>query len=143
MRPGSVVWFERLMLGSLVIGLIQTAIAWPTIMARMTRLPTVAPYAGVFMIGVIGFVTALTLTLVLLVSRRRSKVAKWILIVLFIIGLPGLIRSVSTGTYLGSTPLFFGQIAAQLVAYGLLFAYPTLDWLNRRDERPDLTATFS
>lgn len=63
------------------------------------------------------------------VSRKRSTIAKWILVALFLLSL------VSVGGYfVGPTPLYeiYGLLAliANAIAIGLLFRADAIRWLN-------------
>ena len=66
-RPENITWFERLFLGSLLIGVIQAILTWQDSTREMSP-------ATVLTIQ--GFSFALVITLTLLVSRRRSNVAR-------------------------------------------------------------------
>jgi hypothetical protein len=79
MRPDTVIWFERLFLMSLALGVFKAWYAWNEAVA-------LAPAPFVLFVEVSTII--LILALVLFVSRARSRVAKWILIVIFILGLP-------------------------------------------------------
>ncbi|QDH33320.1 hypothetical protein [Porphyrobacter sp. YT40] len=90
MRPASIIRFEQIILGSLALGIVNTVLSYDTTMAQieadpgMTELGMSGPG---FLIGsvVIGF--GISLLLWFFVSRRASTVAKWILVVLTLIGL--------------------------------------------------------
>jgi len=123
-RPTSIIWFERIMLGTLALGIIQGWLKWPA-------LAGVAEPAFLLIVqaGVLTFLTALTL----LVSRRRSKIAKWILIALAVIGLPITVMHYFQGKYLGVPLIGLLQTVGQLFAYGLLFTNQSRQWLKWRE----------
>lgn len=140
MRPRTILMFEGLMLGTLAVGWLQIALTWDQQMMRIgaaTRSPTA------FLLGIGGTVTALMLVLILLVSRRRSRVAAGILIVLFAIGIPGYVRTFINGAAFGYTPLAAVQVVGQLAAYALLFMPASRAWFRRREPQVDLRETFS
>ena len=85
MRPASIVNFERLYLGALVVGLINTVITWETTLAEVKAQPGVENMgSSIFYITLaIGFLIPVLLWY--FVARRASVVAKWILTVLFVI----------------------------------------------------------
>ena len=83
-----------------------------------------------------GFVLAAFITLTLLVSRRRSKVAKWILIALAIVGLPFAVLHYAKGLYLGAPLIGLIQTVMQLIAYGLLFTDQSRRWFRREGVEP-------
>lgn len=72
----------------------------------------------------------LMIALVLFVSRRRSKIAMWILIVMFLIGLPFFFKMISQGALLGAVWIGIAQTLGQFVAYGLLFTASARNWLK-------------
>ena len=111
-RPTEIVWFERIIIATLALGALNSWLAWPQLVAM--RGPA-------YVITVQLFAFAVMLGLTLLVSRRRSNVAKWISIAMFIIGLPFWVQQVSAGSLPGSLTISFVQVAAQVVAFALLF----------------------
>jgi hypothetical protein len=128
-RPKEIAWFEQLIFASLALGLVQILIERKT-HARLTLEPII-----------FGF--ALPILLTLLVSRRRSKVAMWLSVALFVLGIPLILWIVSRGLFSGSVPLMAAQTILQLIAYGLLFMPDAWDWLNRRPTPARLQDTFS
>ena len=90
MRPASIQMFDKLYLGSLVVGLINFVLFFDDMVA-MTQgdLAEIGMGSG-FMIGVFVFGISISLLLWYFISRRASKVAKWILVVLTIWGLIGI-----------------------------------------------------
>lgn len=122
MRPESITWFERLYLGSLAVGVVNLLLA---------RDEVPAIYATAVLL-IFAAMFALTLLLVLLVSRKGSRVAKWVLVGLFAISLLGLV------------PGFLGDEAAGFAwndwvawimtaaATGLLFTPSAREWMRRR-----------
>ena len=121
-RPIEIVWFERLVFGSLALGLVQSWLAWP----ELTKLasPSFILVTQVFSFGIGG-------GLALLVSRRRSNIAKWISVVLFLIGLPVMAKEAMDGQLTGSASISVVQTIGELVAYALLFAPASVHWLKQ------------
>jgi hypothetical protein len=78
-RPESIANFERLFLGSMALTLIYTIGTW-----NDTPIPFATWIAVVAVIIVLG----LNLLLILLVSRRRSRIAKWVLTVFYLLSAP-------------------------------------------------------
>lgn len=89
-RPVSIVWFERCYLGALVVGLVNFALQWPTMMAQLADNPQVAQLGSTFAPTVaivsVAISTAISLLLWFLAARKRAVVAKWIITVFFVIG---------------------------------------------------------
>lgn len=123
MRPREIVLFERIMFGTLLIGVIKSYLSWDHLVA-------IAPAAVV--IGGQALIIALMAGLTLLVSRRRSNIAKWVLVALFALGLPAVAKLTSDGVLEGSNVLTALQIVGQVVAYGLLFTTASRGWLSKQ-----------
>jgi hypothetical protein len=126
-RPASIIWFEGIMFGTLALGAIQSWLLWPSIVsvAGPAFLLTVEA-------GVLGFFAVLTL----LVSRRRSNIAKWILIALAVVGLPLTVIHYVQGRYIGIPLIGLIQSVGQLFAYALLFTDQSRQWLRRGETKP-------
>jgi hypothetical protein len=136
-RPKSILWFELLSLGAILISLI----AMYEFLEPM-RIGAVSPLG---MIGAAAISIALPLLLTLLVSRKRSNVAKWVYVVLMALGFIAIARVVLTvGTadlgYLGAA-----VTALQAASVVLLFAGSARAWLSGTDapdSRAELEGTY-
>jgi hypothetical protein len=79
-RPKTIVYFEWIMFGTLLLNVLQVYLGWDAIVQVATLAPkrsvaiTLIPFIFIFVL--IG-------TLTLLVSRRSSKIAMWVLIAMF------------------------------------------------------------
>ena len=124
MRPDSIIWFERLFLATLLIGLVHSAATWNE---------SVAIASPAFVLAVQAFSIAVVLTLTLLVSRKRSNVAKWINVALFAVGLVGIVHLVATEKLLGSMLVTIAQTLMQGAGIALLFTASARAWLGRKD----------
>ena len=132
MRPPSIVNFERLNLLSLAIGLGMAVFSWD----RSVATARAGGFGPVFVVAVQAFAFLLPLILTLLVSRRASVVAKWILVVLFAGGLLMMLATAKL-TFAGG-PLLLVQIAQMLmqaVAIALLFTGEARRWLREGPSR--------
>jgi hypothetical protein len=122
--PRSISVFEGLMLGSLLIG---------TVISAMTYNEAVSQAAAVVVTIIEIFVLLLMLFLVLLVSRKRSNVAKWVLIIVWLLGLvvyiPAAAHFLTTGI-VGF--LFVAQPTMQAVALYMLFTPDSKQWLQSK-----------
>lgn len=131
MRPHSITMFDRFYLGSLVLGVGNFFIGYEDTMAQIEQQPGSAELgmasAG-FLWGTFAFGMAISLLLWFLISRKANNVARWILVVLAVIGLLGLPFSLAQLTTF--------QLAASLVitAINLLAVYFLF--------RPDAKAWF-
>ena len=121
-RPTEIVWFERIIIGTLFLGALNNWLAWPQLVAM--RGPA-------FLIAVQLFTLAFIMGLTLFISRRRSNIAKWISVGLFVAGLFLMVRDGLAGLQSGSPAIGIIQAAAQLVAYALLFTAASRRWLKR------------
>jgi hypothetical protein len=126
MRPESIVWFERLYLGSLLIGLVQAVVEWEDSIREVPPAVVLAIDAFVFGLGI---------TLTLLVSRKRSNVAKWVNVLLFALYLPLLLYAVVTEPSNVWTPVGFVETSMQATGLGLLFTASARAWLTSKAEQ--------
>jgi len=124
MRPQTIVNFERIVFATLILGLLQSYLGWER-SAQMTS-------AG-FVITVQAVTVGLIAGLTLLVAHRRSRVAKWIMIVLFALGLPVFFKTISHGAPLSSVWITVLQTGGQLIAYSLLFSDSARYWFSERN----------
>lgn len=133
MRPPSIVWFERLSLLALAIGALVSVATWDGVVASAQgsgMTPTVAA-----IIYIVLF--ALLVGLVLLISRGRSVIAKWIYVILFVGGFLATARDLGGIFDLGLLGLVQAlQLLLQIVAVGLLFAPPASAWLRGKETPP-------
>ena len=122
MRPKSIVYFEGLNLASLALGILHSYLGW-TEMVQMAS-PAFVLSVQLFSIGLLAGLT-------LLVSRRQSRVALWVLVALFAIGLPIVWAQLSSGTFTGVVWITGIQFAMQLAAISLAFTPSARTWLRR------------
>jgi len=142
-RPKTIVYFERIIFGVL---LLQNYLSWDQIIGALaedaTDRNTIVALAedaatdrntivaGVITLSIFNFVLVGTLTL--LVSRRRSKIAMWILIALGALDLSltalGIIQAVSDIIWAALESI--GQVAA----VALLFTPSARRWMRREDK---------
>ncbi len=90
MRPASIAMFDRLFLGSLALGLVNAVLGYDATIAQLEADPAVAEMglAGPgFVIVTMAFGFGISLLLWFLISRKAITVAKWVLVVLTVIGL--------------------------------------------------------
>jgi hypothetical protein len=120
-RPRSIIYFERLFLASLAIAPVQILLAWDELAAR--------DHLRDRLLLVILAVTTLG-GLVLLVSRGRIAWAKWLLAILWVIGLPVFLVDLNRGSILGWTLLAALQALLQSGSLALLFTREARAWMN-------------
>ena len=129
MRPKTIVYFERLIFGTLLLGVLQSYLGWDRAIAVAATAER--DWAVAFTLTVLIFTFVLIGTLTLLVSRRRSRIAMWVSIAMFALGLPVLVQQITRGQLLGSDIIAALQGIGQVVAYGLLFTPSARRWMNR------------
>lgn len=142
-RPQSIIWFERCFLGAIGIGIINSALNWSKIQAAVDATPGAAGLPAGFMIGTIVIGLIINLVLWYFAARRGANVAKWIIVVLFGLGLLGLVRTLTSGVAAPTMNVFaYVALALQAVGVWMLFRPDAKAWFaGRRDD--DLTQTFS
>jgi hypothetical protein len=133
MRPKSIIYFERVFLGTLALGVLQSFLAWKDLMRIST--PANAIFIQVFTFAILT-------TLTLFVSRRRSKIAMWISIAMFVLGLPLFFIIVAKGLLMGSGFVSAVQAVGQLAAYALLFTPSARAWMNREPTAAQVLENF-
>lgn len=113
-RPKSIVWFERLYLGSWFVSVIALAANWTTMQAMIADKPETKKLGINVMMNMViagmGIGALITFLLWYFAARQKSVVAKWIIVVFFVIGLIGL-------------PGVIGMFGKGEVASGLLQAF--------------------
>jgi hypothetical protein len=121
-RPAEIIWFERLIIATLILGELNTWLAWPQLVEKT---------GPAFIIMVQLFTVAIVLGLALLVSRRRSNIAKWISIALFALGSPFWLWQLLSGSLLGSPIISIIQVVGQVAAFTMLFTTASRRWFKK------------
>jgi hypothetical protein len=132
-RPKSIVYFEWIILGTVLLGALQSYLSWDQTIEVAATVYRNSAIAFNLIIQIFSFV--LPGTLALLVSRRRSKTAMWVSIVLYTIGIPLVVSDIICGQLLGSDIVAALMSTGQVVACGLLFTLSARRWMNREDEK--------
>jgi uncharacterized membrane protein len=144
-RPQSIIWFERLYLALIAIGLLNAVLRWSSMQEMIAQQPNSAVLPDWFLPMTLGIGFLINILFWYFIARRGSNVARWIYIVILVIGVLGLILSAVMGT------LFANQVngVIGLINTGLSLA---CGWLIFRPDAqpwfagvrgPDLTDTFS
>jgi hypothetical protein len=129
-RPNSIIWFERLYLGSMLLGLVNSALTWSTVTERIATTPGAAMLGSGFLIGSVVFGIVINVLLWYFIARRGSNVARIIMTVLFAIGVIGFIT-------MFFQPLPFSMKAVPIISFILQSIAVFLLW------RPDAKPWFS
>lgn len=125
MRPKSIAIFEWIFLTTFVMGGVRTWLEWEDL-SKGASLE--------FSLGILIFTFSFMVALILLISRRRSRIAMWTLIVFHVAGLALLTmtspeNSLSNDGFLASV-----QAVMQTFAIVLLFLPSSRAWLDRARE---------
>ena len=135
MRPKTIVCFEWITFGTILLGVFQVYLVWDQVIALFATWNHNSAVA--LILAVVIFTYVLVGTLTLLVSRRRSKIAMWVSLALFAVGISvWFTRPPTADELLGSDTVLsaLGTIG-QGVAYGLLFTPSARRWMRREDEK--------
>ena len=130
MRPPSIVTFERVVLLSLALGVLNSFLVWDQAVAAASATGTGMGPGSI--IGIQVVTLALYLLLLWFISRKGSPVAKWIYDVLAVLGLVMGLVGIRQTMYYGTLPLIISgaQYVLTLISVWLLF-------------RPDAKAYFA
>lgn len=139
MRPNSIVKFEQFYLGALALGLVNGVLNWSNASEMLAADPNLAAMGPVFLVVTMAVGIGISLLLWYFAARKASVVAKWIITVLFGIGLISLLFS------LGSLPVVNMVITGivtlmQGYAVYMLFRPDAVAWFN--GESSDVGSVF-
>jgi hypothetical protein len=134
-RPKTIVYFEWIIFGTLLLNVFQVYLVWDEVIALFATWNHNSSVALILAVIIFSYVLIGTLTL--LVSRRRSKIAMWVSIALFAAGLSvWFTRPPTADELLGSDTILSAlQTISQGVAYALLFTPSARRWMRREDEK--------
>ncbi|KQM64916.1 hypothetical protein ASE75_07530 [Sphingomonas sp. Leaf17] len=135
MRPKSIVQGEYLYLASIVLLLVLAILGWDDAVAQSGA--TVA-------IGVNAFFIGLSLLLLILTTRRASRVALWLLVVLTTINAGGYLLQVASGVLANGLfgILTTAQAILGIVACQLFFRTTAREWFAERRYMGDVDTEF-
>jgi hypothetical protein len=122
-------YFEWITFGAILLGVLQQ-------LAIAQGATWYTQGAALYIVTLIFF-NVLVGTLTLLVSRRRSKVAMWVLIALFVLVLSLTVLVIIQARRLLASDITWAALEsiAQVVACVLLFTPSARRWMNREDEK--------
>lgn len=139
MRPKSLVWFDRLYLGSMVLGAIGVFVALPVTRKMLATSPATAGFGDGFIFATSLGGVAVSLLLWYFISRRASNVSKWLLVVMLAMGLIGLPNNVQMiAQYSWLVPAFtVVNTLLQLAAVIFLFRPDARRWFASKGQTVD------
>lgn len=135
-RPQSIIWFARLYLAAVILGLVGTLAYYPAL--RAWSVARDSSPGAILIVAV--FDLLISLVLWFFVARRASSIGKWLLIGVVLIGLANLAFGIRGYLEFGLAYLLIGVLVTmmKLVACGLLFRSDALGWFrNRGQKHPD------
>jgi hypothetical protein len=121
--PTRLALFERLYYASLALGLVSSAL-------QFDRLSKMAPVGFVILVQVLTL--AVLVLMVWLVARRRKNWARWLMLILFIVGIPlavpTILKTLQTDILSGGIGVV--QIFLQLAALYCVFTGDAREWFQ-------------
>ena len=130
-RPQSIVWFERLYLGGVAIGLANTLINWSSMQEQIAATPNSEMLPDWFFGVTMALGIGINLLLWYFVARRGSVVAKWIVTIFFALGLIGILRTLGSDMAApGTTAIAIAVLVVQAGAVFMLFRPDTKAWFG-------------
>ena len=130
-RPQSIIWFERLYLGGAAVSLANTLINWSSIQEQVAATPNSELLPSWFTGAMIAIGISVNLLLWYFVARRGSIIAKWIVSVLFALGLIGVLRTLGSDMAVQGTGLFaITVVALHGAAVFMLFRPDAKAWFG-------------
>lgn len=133
-RPQSIIWFERLFLGSLALGSLNSILNWSAIQAVVAATPNSELLPSWFTFATMAFGIGSNLLLWFFIARKGAVVAKWILVVLIGIGILSLPTVFATPYPLHMKLISLINFALQGAAIFMLFRPDTVEWFGGKKQ---------
>ena len=133
MRPKSIVLFERVLLAALAIDLVNNLMNWSMISERLTD--SWIPPSSVMVLGVALLPVIVGLIFWYFITRRRSRVAKWLMTLFVAIGVMGFVMTLMQAGDEALSPLVILagiSEAMKVFAVSRLFTREAKEWLGQR-----------
>jgi hypothetical protein len=135
-KPDSIIFFDRLFLGALVLGALNFMFAWSDTSAKLASSPEFAAtgFGTGFLIASFAVGMIINLIIWYFISARASKIAKWILTAFFVIGLISMLSNLNNplGPQGISLGVAFVITIIQAAAIYMLFRPDSLASFNRK-----------
>jgi hypothetical protein len=133
-QPASIKHFDRFFFGSMALSLLNLAMTIEDSFALIEQDAAILGFGSGFSFAVTLFSMAIPLLLWFLISRRASNVAKWILVVLTVIGLLLVILTFPSQVEQGilSLILVMAMNVLQIVAITFLFRRDARVWFGSK-----------
>lgn len=123
MRPKSIVYYEYAYLGSVLLGVVVTAMTW-TVINQIEGMDQVrAVFGSAFMPIFYVFIYTLSLALWYFTARVPNTAAKWAVVVWFALSLAGSAFSIKAGNYPVDLAGWLAVVALVLNAVAVYFLF--------------------
>ena len=134
MRPKSIVYYEYAYLGSVLLGMVVTAMTWTANNATQEVEQIHAVLGASFLPIFYVFIYTLSLALWYFTARVPNTVAKWIVVGWFALSVIGFGFAISVGNVPSDLPglIAVGALALNAVAVYLLFRPDAVAWFGER-----------
>ena len=132
MRLRSIILFERLLILAIAIDLVVNLSSWSAFPAQLAVRGL--PASPEIILALCLLSPALGALFVILVARRASNIARWILTVLVALGALGFVAVLATNPAAAATPLFAATALSELLkvaAVTRLFTADAVPWFHR------------
>jgi hypothetical protein len=129
MRPKSIVNFERIVIISILFGIVSSFLTRAKMEAMMAGKPHLSSNAT---LGIQIVVILLYLVLIYFISRKGSPVAKWIYVVLCVLGLVFGLVGLPLMMQMGPLPMIIAavQYALSIASLWMLFRPDSKAWFS-------------
>jgi len=131
MRPKTIILFEDIMIGSLAVAFVNNIVNW----RYVSEVPSAIRIVFVPLLALLIFSI-----LVLLVARKRSKIAMWILVVLSGLQISMTVALTAQGVVL---KLLLARDLLALLAFAYLAAPASRRWMRGELDHQTVRETFS
>jgi len=135
-KPNSIVLFDRLFMGSLVLGVLNFIFGWNELSAKLASSPEMAAtgFGTGFLITSFAIGMIINLIIWYFISARASKIAKWILTAFFVIGLLSMLSNMNNPLGPQGISLAIALVISviQAAAIYMLFRPDSIAWFSRK-----------
>ncbi|WP_380878668.1 hypothetical protein ACFB49_18020 [Sphingomonas sp. DBB INV C78] len=128
MRPQSIILFERIALATIALGIVAAVLSWQRTVGMVEKMG----HGPGLVIGIQAVSVAFMLLLVYFITRRASEIAKWIFVVLVVLGAVNMVMTLSSVLAAGPAGMIApAQLILQLIATWMLFRPDAGAWFRK------------
>lgn len=131
-RPKSIRLFELFYLGSVLVEAVNTAMTWADTNTNPQTMQVKQMLGPWFPTLLTVFTFTLWLLLWYFTARERSNVARWAIVLFYVLGLIGFVFSLAVGAAPAAVPLGLAVVSLVLttIAVFFLFRRDAIDWFG-------------